>query len=100
MDILATIGSLAASEGANAISILTPAQLPPGHISWNSKDIASADETFARNETAQVSAQGKEQPSLAMTMLATGACLVAWKEATFDTTSRKTTKDEEKELPK
>ena len=88
MDVLATIGALAASEGASSVSILTPAQLPPGHVTWSSKDIASADVAFS-----------KEQPSLAQAFLATGACLVAWKEATFDTATRKTTKDDEKELP-
>ncbi len=89
MDTLATIGSFTASEGANAISILTPAQPPADQIRWSTKDIASADVAFSR-----------EQPSLAQVFLTTGACLVAWKEATFDTANRKSTdKDEDKELP-
>jgi hypothetical protein len=74
MDGFAMFGALAASEGANAMSILAPAELPPGHVSWTAKDIGTADQTFATIE----------QPSLIATWLTTGACLVAWKEATFD----------------
>lgn len=89
MDTLAVIGSFTVSEGANVISILTPAQPPPGHVSWSTRDIAAADVAFSQ-----------EQPSLAQAFLATGACLVAWKEATFDTTNRNSTdRKEDKELP-
>ena len=84
MDGFAVFGALAASEGANAMSILAPAELPPGHVSWTTKDIGSADRVFATIE----------QPSLVATWLATGACLVAWKEATFDGIKKK---DEEQE---
>ncbi len=82
MDGFAMFGSLAASEGANAMAILAPAELPPGHVSWTTKDIGVADQAFAT----------VEQPSLVATWLATGACLVAWKEATFEGFK---TKDEE-----
>lgn len=84
MDALATIGALAASEGTNAMAILAPVELPPGHVSWTSKDICSADQAFA----------SQDQPSLLQTWLATGACLIAWKEAIFEGFK---TKDEDKE---
>ena len=74
MDGFAMFGSLAASEGANAMAILAPAELPPGHAAWTTKDIGVADQAFAT----------VEQPSLVATWLTTGACLVAWKEATFE----------------
>jgi len=85
MDGFAMLGSLAASEGASAMSILTPPELPPGHVSWTTKDIGSADQAFA----------SVAPPSLLQTWLVTGACLVAWKEATFEGFK---TRDEEKEL--
>ena len=85
MDAMTIFGALAASEGANAMSILAPTELPPGHISWTSKDINTADQAFATTD----------QPSLVQTWLATGACLVAWKEATFEGT-----KTEEELKPK
>ncbi|MFT3880326.1 MAG: hypothetical protein QM703_11780 [Gemmatales bacterium] len=74
MDGLAIFGALAASEGTNAMSILAPAELPPGHVSWTTKDIGSADRAFATIE----------QPSLLQTWMVTGACVLAWKEATFE----------------
>ena len=73
MDAITMIGALAASEGANAMAILAPTELPPGHVTWTSREISAADQTFARSE----------QAPLLQTWLATGACLVAWKEATF-----------------
>lgn len=85
MDAMTIFGALAASEGANAMSILAPAELPPGHVSWTSKDINTADQAFATTD----------QPSLMQTWLATGACLVAWKEATFEGV-----KSEEEDKPK
>lgn len=74
MDAMTMIGALAASEGSNAMAILAPAELPPGHVSWTSKDIVAADGAFATGE----------QPNMMQTWLATGACLIAWKEATFE----------------
>jgi hypothetical protein len=74
MDALTIFGALAASEGANAMAILAPTELPPGHVSWTTKDISAADRTFASTEPA----------SPIQTWLAAGACLVAWKEATFE----------------
>lgn len=84
MDGFAVFGALAATEGANAMSILAPAELPPGHVSWTTKDIGSADRAFATIE----------QPSLLQTVMVTGACVLAWKEATFEGIK---TKDEELE---
>lgn len=83
MDAITMFGALAASEGANAMAILAPTELPPGHVTWTSKEISAADQTFAVNG----------QGSLLQTWLATGACLVAWKEATFD--GVKTDEDEQ-----
>lgn len=74
MDAMTIFGALAASEGTNAMAILAPTELPPGHVSWTSKEINNADEAFATTERA----------SLAQTWLAAGACMVAWKEATFE----------------
>lgn len=74
MDALTIFGALAASEGTNAMAILAPTELPPGHVSWTTKDINTADRTFANSEP----------PSPMQTWLAAGACLVAWKEATFE----------------
>lgn len=84
MDGFALFGALAASEGTNAMAILAPAELPPGHVSWTTKDIGSADRAFATIE----------QPSLLQTWMVTGACVLAWKEATFEGFKRK---DEEPE---
>jgi len=76
MDGFAMLGALAASEGTNAMAILAPTELPPGHVSWTTKDIGSADRAFATFE--------QPPPSLLQAWLVTGACIVAWKEATFD----------------
>ena len=86
MDAMTMFGALAASEGTNAMAILAPTELPPGHISWTSKEIVAADGAFATTE----------QPSMLQTWLATGACLIAWKEATFEGI----TSDEDEKEPK
>ena len=72
MDALAMLGGLAATEGTNAMAILTPPQLPPGNIHWTARDICTADQTFA--------APGQFPLG---TLMMTSMCVVAWKEATF-----------------
>lgn len=84
MDGFAMLGALTVSEGTNAMAILAPTQLPPGHVSWTSKDIAAADQTFAT-----------PQPSTLQALMVTGACLVAWKEATFDSNTAKREEDKD-----
>jgi hypothetical protein len=79
MDALATFGSIVASEGANTMAILAPAELPPGHVSWTSRETSTTDNAFA-NTTA---------PTLLTAWLTAGACAVAWKEATFDSVNHK-----------
>lgn len=89
MDALATFGALAAGEGANAMAILAPHELPPGHVNWTAKEITTADHLFASTPPA----------SLLTAWLTTGACLVAWKEATFDSTGNQTKKTDKTEEP-
>lgn len=88
MDGFAMFGALAASEGTNAMAILAPAELPPGHVSWTTKDIGCADRAFATFE----------QPSLLQAWLVTGACVVAWKEATFDGVKKTNEKEKDPEI--
>lgn len=79
MDALTTFGSMVASEGANAMAILSPSELPPGHVSWTSREMSTADHAFSNTTS----------PSLLTAWLTAGACAVAWKEATFDSVNDK-----------
>lgn len=90
MDGFAMLGALTVGEGANAMAILAPAELPPGHVTWTTKDIAVADHTFAA-----------APPSALQALMMTGACVVAWKEATFDSnTAKRDVDDEDEQQPR
>lgn len=84
MDALAMLGGLAATEGGNAMAILTPPQLPPGNIHWTARDVSAADQTFAAPDQFPLG-----------TLMMTSMCVMAWKEATF--VSSASEEDEEKE---
>ena len=79
---MAVFGALAATDGANSMAILAAPQEPSGKMTWTSRDIAAADQTFTSPD-----------PSLLNTWMVTAACVLAWKEAVFEP---KTTKDDEK----
>jgi hypothetical protein len=90
METLAVFGALNVTPGA-AVSVLTPAELPPGSMTWTAREIHSADSAFA---------VAPADPSLLNTWLLTSAAFLAWKEATFMSSGeqppqRKNKKDEE-----
>lgn len=74
MDALTVFGALNVTEGAASMAVLTPAELPPGSMTWTARDIYSADQAFAAVPS---------DPSLLNTWLLTSAAFLAWKEATF-----------------
>ncbi len=86
METFAALGALAASEGGNSMSILAPAQLPPGNNTWTAREVSTADQAFASAD-----------PSLLTAWLVTAGCVMAWKDATFDPKSKD---EEEKETSK
>ena len=78
METFEVLGALAATEGVNSMAILTPPQPPSGKVTWTSRDIATADQTFAGG-----------QAGVLNTLLLTSACVVAWKEAAFEQKANK-----------
>ena len=80
MDALTIFGALNVTEGSAAIGVLTPAELPPGNLSWTAREITSADQAFAAPPAV---AAAPSDPSLVNTWLLTSAAFLAWKEATF-----------------
>jgi hypothetical protein len=93
METLAVFGALNVTPGA-AVSVMTPAELPPGSMTWTAREIHSADAAFAA---------APSDPSLLNTWLLTSAAFLAWKEATFMSSDkedqpRKDKKDEESPL--
>lgn len=74
MDAITMFGAWNVTEGS-AMAILTPAELPPGNISWTAREVHSADQAFAT--------ASPTDPSLLNTWLLTSAAFMAWKEATF-----------------
>lgn len=86
MDIVPIFGPMNPGDLDPALTILTPPELPPGHVSWTSKDISTADQTFASAALPPVH-----------TFLLASACLVAWKETTFNEKKKRPEDDQDTE---
>jgi len=88
VDALTLFGAWNVTEG-NAIAILTPAELPPGNISWTAREVHAADQAFATPATFLPA-----DTSVVNTWLLTSAAMLAWKEATFMSSSQEEDRDE------
>lgn len=86
MDIVPIFGSMNPGELNPSLNIICPPELPPGHVSWTSKDISTADQTFANAALPPVH-----------TFLLASACLVAWKETTFNEKKKSPEDDQDNE---